>query len=29
MAIKQQLLELNNLRNDAAEARFLRSQISE
>ena len=29
MAIKQQLLELNNLRNDAAEARFLRTQISE
>ena len=28
-AIKQQLLELNNLRNDAAEARFLRTQISE
>ena len=29
MAIKQQLLELSNLRNDAAEARFLRTQMNE
>ena len=28
-AMKQQLYELNNLRNDAAEARFLRSQLAE
>ena len=29
MAIKQQLSELNNLRNDAAEVRVLRSQLSQ
>ena len=28
-AIKQQLLELNSLRNDAAEVKFLRNQLQE